>query len=87
METSLTPEEIEQLKKDIITSLRKFKYKGINYNISKSSFLDKIMDKGGDILPGFEYIDDGIAFYCDDEDFDLPARKFRKMLLKATEWE
>ena len=87
MENNLTPEKIAQLQADIYNSLREFEYNGEVYNISKSSFLGKIMADDGDVLPEFVYLDYGIAFYCNDEDFDLPEEEFRKMLLEATEWE
>ena len=87
MKIELTPEEIAQLQKAICNSLREFEYNGGVYYISKSSFLDKIMAEDGDVLPEFEYLDYGIAFYCEDEDFELPEAEFRKMLLEATEWE
>jgi hypothetical protein len=87
METKLTPEEITQLQDEIENSLRMFEYKGGIYYISKSSFADKIIGDDGDVLPEFEYLDESIAFYCNDEDFDLPEEEFRKMLLEATEWE
>ena len=87
METKLTPEEITQLQDEIENSLRTFVHKGEIYYISKSSFADKIIGDDGDVLPEFDYLDESIAFYCDDEDFDLPEPQFSKMLLEATEWE